>query len=109
MSVVQQLDLIDAIRRREAGIDEVLAHADTEYRERLTAAIRVLAACGEPFCSDDIRLEAGDPPVGSSPNLVGALVNHALRAGLIHTIRWTRSARVVGHGNLVGLYVGTQQ
>lgn len=109
MSSAAQLDIFEAIARREAGQDLAIASADTDYRERLTAAIKVLAARGESFCSDDIRSLAGDPPDGESPNLVGALVNHALRAGLIHTIRWTRSARVVGHGNLVGLYVGVQQ
>jgi hypothetical protein len=109
MSAAHQLDIFEAFARREAGQDLVVAHADTDYRERLAAAIKVLAARGEPFCSDDIRCEVGDPPAGASPNLVGALVNHALRSGLIHTIRWTRSSRVAGHGNLVGLYVGVRQ
>ena len=108
MSAVQQMDLLEALARREAGQDLAIAHADTDYRERLTAAIKVLAARGEAFCSDDIRLVVGDPPPGASSNLVGALVNHALRSGLIHTIEYTRSARVVGHGNLVGRYVGVR-
>ena len=82
--------------------------ANTEYKERLSNSIKVLAARGETFCSDDIRKIAGDPPPGQSPNLVGALVNHALRAGLIHTVGYTRSARVAGHANLVGRYEGRQ-
>jgi hypothetical protein len=108
-AVSAQLDIFDAIAKREAGMDAAIEWATIEYKERLVAAIEVLAARGEPFCSDDIRLAVGEPPAGSSPNLVGALVNHALRSGLIHTVSWTRSARVVGHGNLVGLYVGTHQ
>ena len=108
MSAVEQLDILEAIRLREAGQDLVIAYADTDYRERLTTAIKVLAARGDTFCSDDIRAMAGDPPPGCSPNLVGALVNHALRSGLIHTVGWTRSGRVVGHGNLVGRYEGRQ-
>jgi hypothetical protein len=102
-----QMDLFEAMQRRSAGQDLVIAHSDTEYRERLTDAIRVLAAGGGTWCSDDVRAMAGDPPPGTSPNLVGALINHALRSGLIHTVGWTRSARVIGHGNLVGRYVGT--
>jgi hypothetical protein len=112
MSAVQQLDILEAIARREAGQDLVIEHADTNYQERLTAAIKVLAAGGETFCSDDIRAMAGETPAGCSPNLVGALVNHALRSGLIHTLGFTRSGRVVGHGNRVNLlqgrYVGMQ-
>lgn len=109
MSVVQQMDLMEALRRREAGQDLAVANADTLYRERLTEAIKVLAARDEEWLSDDVRRMVGDPPPGCSPNLVGALINHALRSGLIHTVRWTRSARVQGHGNLVGLYRGTRQ
>ena len=109
MSAVRQMDLLEALARREAGQDLAIEWANVEYRERLTAAIKVLAARGEAFCSDDIRLAAGDPPAGCSPNLVGALVNHALRSGLIHTVGFTRSKRVIGHANLVGQYVGVVQ
>lgn len=108
-AAVEQLDIFEAMRRREAGQDLAIEHSNTTYREKLTAAIKVLAARGAQFCSDDIRALAGDPPEGFSPNLVGALVNHALRSGLIHTVRFTRSARVEGHGNLVGLYEGVRQ
>ena len=108
MSAVQQMDLLEALARREAGQDLAIEWANTEYKERLTSAIKVLAARGGTFCSDDIRELAGDPPEGQSPNLVGAIVNHALRSGLIHTVGYTRSARVVGHANLVGRYIGRQ-
>ena len=103
-----QLDLLEALKRREAGQDLAMDWANTEYKERLSNSIKVLAARGETFCSDDIRQIAGDPPPGQSPNLVGALVNHALRSGLIHTVGYTRSARVAGHANLVGRYEGRQ-
>lgn len=108
-AAAEQLDIFEAYRRREAGQDLAIEAAADDYREKLTAAIRVLAARGESFCSDDIRQIAGDPPVGQSPNLVGALVNHALRSGLIHTVGYTRSTRVIGNGNLVGRYVGRRQ
>jgi|SRR5579859_3292923 len=106
MSATAQLDIFEAIRLREAGQDLAIAYADTDYRERLTTAIKVLAAGGGTFCSDDVRLMVGDPPPGCSPNLVGALINHALRSGQIHTVGYVRSGRVVGHGNLIGRYVG---
>jgi hypothetical protein len=108
-AAAEQMDLLEAMRRREAGQDLAIEGANELYRDRLVSSIKVLAARGGRFCSDDIRVLAGDPPEGQTPNLVGALVNHALRSGLIHTVTWTRSSRVVGHGNLVGVYEGTRQ
>jgi len=105
---VEQLDIFAALRARQAGQDLVITHSDADYREKLSTAIRVLAAGGSQFCSDDIRAMAGEPPAGFSHNVIGALINRELRAGRIHTVTWTRSSRVVGHGNLVGLYVGTR-
>ena len=37
-----QLDLVEAIRRREQGMAEVEAHSDKEYRYRLISAIETL-------------------------------------------------------------------
>lgn len=104
MNAALQMDLLEALARREAGQDLVVAHADTDFHERLTAAIKVLAASGEAFCSDDIRVEAGNPPC--SPNLFGAIVQGAVKRGVVKQVGWTRSHRIVGHGNRVGLYVG---
>jgi hypothetical protein len=105
-AVVEQLDIFEAMRRRTAGQDLVIARADTDYRERLTAAIKVLAASAEAFCSDNIRSVAGNPPC--NPNLIGAVVQGAMKHGLIKQVGWTRSSRIIGHGNRVGLYVGTE-
>lgn len=105
-----QLDIFEALARREAGQDLVIGHCqNTDYKERLTAAIKVLAAGGARWCSDDVRALAGDPPPGFSPNLVGAVLQRELRAGSIRLVDWTRSARVVGHGNRVGVFRGVQQ
>ncbi len=101
---MSQLDIFEAFERRTAGQDLVIEHSDTDYRERLTAAIKVLAACGEAFCSDEIRYEAGDPPC--DPHLIGAVVQGAVRRRVIKSIGLTRSRRIIGHGNRVGLYIG---
>lgn len=104
MSAARQMDLLEALDRRRAGQDLVVAHADTTFRERLVAAIEVLAASAEAFCSDNIRSVAGNPPC--NPNLIGAVVQGAMKRGLIKPVGWTRSSRIIGHGNRVGLYVG---
>ncbi len=103
---VKQMDLLEAIRQRDKGIIQVLENSDDTYRNKLWATIEALAAGGETFCADDARLMAGDPPAAYSPNLVGALFNHAAKAGLIRTVGFTRSARVKGHQNLVRLWRG---
>jgi hypothetical protein len=99
-----QLDLLEALRRREAGQGLVMEHADTDYRERLAASIKALAASGEGFCSDDLRREAGDPPCDH--HLIGAVMQGAIKGGLIKQVSTTRSGRLIGHGNKVGVYVG---
>ncbi len=104
--IAEQLSLDDALARREAAMRWVSHHAPANYREKLIHAIEQLAGSGRTFYSDDIRLLAGDPPEDCSPNLIGALVNHASRAGLIEFAGYTRSARVVGHGNTVKSWRG---
>jgi hypothetical protein len=63
-----------------------------------------LAASGEGFCSDDLRREAGDPPCDH--HLIGAVMQGAIKRGLIKQVSTTRSGRLIGHGNKVGVYVG---
>ena len=88
------------------GASQVIENSDDSYRNKLWATIEALAAGGETFCADDARLMAGDPPAACSPNLVGALFNHAAKAGLIRTVGFTRSARVKGHGNVLRWWRG---
>jgi len=106
MSAVEQLDIFEAARQRDVAFDQVVEHSDDTYRNKLWATIQALAAGGETFCADDARLMAGDPPAACSTNLVGALFNHAAKAGLIRTVGFTRSARVVGHSNTVRMWRG---
>jgi len=99
MSAAAQLDIIEAIRQREAGMDRVLLSADEAYREDYMQAIATLARRGVEFTADDCRAIAGDPPESCSPNLSGALFNAAAKAGLIEAVGYARSGRVIGHGN----------
>lgn len=106
MSTAQQLDLIDALNRREAAMRWVEQNADATYRDRLIAAIEQLAATGRNFCADEVRYLAGEPPEGQHYNVIGAVINHAARRGVIEFVGFTRSMRVIGHGNRIGLYRG---
>ena len=108
MSVAIQPDLFEATRRRDSAMSWVERNANQAYRARLIEAIEVLAASGYSFCSDQVRVLAGDPPADCSPNIAGAVINHAAKAGLIEFVGYTRSTRVIGHRNLVRLWTGRQ-
>lgn len=105
--IAQQLSLDDAMRARETGQERVLAD-DSDYREWAEAAIRSFANNGEPFSADSVRDLIGDPPASVSPNLIGALFQAALKRSEIRWVSFTRSPRVMGHGNKLGLYVGAR-
>jgi hypothetical protein len=75
-----------------------------EIVEAYGKGIKALAASGEGFCSDDLRREAGDPPCDH--HLIGAVMQGAIKRGLIKQVSTTRSGRLIGHGNKVGVYVG---
>jgi len=106
MSVAGQLDIFEALRQRERSMERVTAAADRGYRSLLESALHQLANGGDVFSADDLRVLAGDPPAGCSPNLVGAVVNAAAKSGLIEFVDYTHSARVVGHGNLIRRWRG---
>lgn len=105
-----QVDLFDAeqaVARRDAALRWVASNpVNRQHRLRLIAAIEELARTGTTFSADHVRAYAGEPPEGVSPNLVGSIVNHAAKAGLIHFVGFTKSARVIGHSNTVRLWRG---
>ena len=82
--------------------------ADQDWRQRVEEAIVALAACGETFCADQVREQAGDPPPSTSPNALGALVNRMARLGVIQMVGFTRSERICGHNNTVRLWRGAR-
>jgi hypothetical protein len=102
----RQLDIFDAISQRDQGLTQVIESSDAGYRDKLLAAIEVLAASGESFTADDVRQGAGDPPAGTHPNIAGAIFQQAVKAGLIRTVGFAHSVRAVGHHNVVRLWRG---
>lgn len=103
-----QLDLLEALRQRELGMERVLL-TDEEYRDLLMQSIVTFARGGQIFTADDVRFLAGDPPTTCSPNLVGALFNAAAKAGQIEPVGFARSGRVIGHGNRLLTWQGKAQ
>lgn len=104
--IAEQLDLVEAIRRREQGMAEVEAHSDAEYRYRLIGAIEQLARSGREFTADDARHLAGDPPSTTHPNIAGALFSAAAKSGTIRMVGYGLSSRPQGHANLVRRWIG---
>lgn len=106
MGEVQQMDLLEAMRQRDIGMELALRQSD--YRQKIESAIRWFAEDGQEFNSDDVRTLIGDPPRGVSSNTTGALFNAASKAGLIRMVGYGTSARVIGHGNLTRRWVGAR-
>ena len=104
-----QLSIFDARaagRAKQRGMAAAVDAADQVWRENVESAILQLASSGLPFISDDVRRLAGDPPPGTSPNSMGAIISAARAAGRIRMAGWGKSSRVVGHGNDVRQWVG---
>lgn len=105
---MQQLDILEAIHQRELGMATAQRNADESYSQRFFRAIELLAASGATFTADSVRELAGDPPASTHPNVAGAIVNAAAKAGLIEAVGFSRSGRVVGHNNRVLTWRGRQ-
>jgi hypothetical protein len=99
------MDLLESMRQRNIGMELVLER-QSDYRQKIEAAIRWFAEDGQEFTADDVRALIGDPPRGVSSNLTGALFNAASKAGVIRMVGYGISARVQGHGNLQRRWVG---
>ncbi len=102
----EQLDLVAAIKARDAGLAKADAGMDVLWREGIDRAIARLARQGCEFTADQVRAIAGDPPPGFSPNAMGARFSAAAKAGIIRSLGYTHSTRVIGHANVVRLWVG---
>ena len=64
-----------------------------------------LASSGRKFTAEDLRAEAGDPPID---NMIGALFGTASRSGLIADIGTVTPVRTERHGNKLTLWIGAR-
>jgi hypothetical protein len=93
--------------RRQEGMASARQNADVDWRKQVEDAVIWLAGTKAPFTADDVRKQVGDPPTGTHYNAMGAIIAGLAKAGIIHPIGYTKSARVVGHSNLVRRWMGT--
>lgn len=100
------LDFTAAQQAAQRGMARALPDEEDAWRLRYERAVCDLAASGREFISDDLRAIAGDPPAWVHPNAAGAIVSRLAKLGVIRCVGYGRSARVVGHSNVVRRWVG---
>ncbi len=93
----------DGQELRERGMAAAQARAGPEWGDRCEFVIRLKAASGERFTSEDIRDVVGDPP---SSGAMGALINAAARAFIIRQVDWAVPRRPQLHGHLIRVWQG---
>jgi hypothetical protein len=75
-------------------------------RAAIASTIERLAASGATFTSDDVRAET--QPLGSPPQVIGALIAAASRAGTIHRVGFVQTGRPEAHGRHVAVWTGVE-
>ena len=104
MSEPTLFDILEAEYRRDIGMALAEEAADIDWKDAWRQTIALLAAIGDPFCSDDVRAIAGDP--WDHPNAAGSLFTKAARDGLIRQVGYRKSDRVALHRHPVALWIG---
>ncbi len=98
--------LTAGLAAKEEGQHRATMNADLLYRESLRATLRGLADSGRRFTSDDVRIIAGDPPPGFSPNIIGAMVTAAAKRHQIEPVGYGTTTRRAGRGRMVMVWRG---
>lgn len=73
----------------------------SSWRYKALRCIEELADKGEPFTSDEVHFEIGDP---SEPNQMGAAFRDAHGMGLIESIGTKKSTRRESKGRLIQVW-----
>lgn len=98
--------LAEARARRDRGAGRADHAGHPWVRVQLQHHLDELIASGQPFTADTLRERAGDP-IGD-PNLIGALILAASRAGRIERVGYRESTRPEAHARVLRLWRGTQ-
>lgn len=94
----------DGEREKQVGVARANGAASPPWKAAWDGAIEKLAAAGEPFTSDDVRVIAGGPT--DHPNAAGARFLAASRRGLIRSVGYRPSDRASLHRHPLTLWVG---
>lgn len=87
----------------QAALARVEANAPTDWIDAAKAVLARLAACGEPFTTDDVWAALPQPP---EPRAIGALIRTAAQAGKIRRVGWRASSRPECHCRPVAMWQG---
>ena len=104
MVIADQLELGQALA--EQGMATADLNADRAWRSRVDDAIALLAAGAGDFTAEDVRALAGDPPAGTSPNAMGALLHAAARRRWIRRIGYRPARRPSLHAHPIAVWIG---
>ena len=86
--------------RKIEGIEQVLANERREWRQRALARIVRLAEQHRTFTADEVREACSDIEPPHHPNVWGAVMHKAIRAGIIRrTGELRRSTRKAAHSH----------
>ena len=87
---------------KERGMATAIDHANEDWKRRFSVEATLLVGSGKPFTSEDVVRSAGQPPRGTSPNAVGAMMNkvvhlwHLKRVGFVEATRGSRHSGIIG-------------
>lgn len=96
-----QLSLSDALR--DQGLAIVDSAESDDWKARADAAMERLARSGQPFSSEDLRAEVGDP---EHANAMGAVFHRAARRRLIRRYGFVTYQRPESHAHVGIAWVG---
>lgn len=99
--------LAEARARRDRGADQADHAAHPWVRVQLQHHLDELIASGQPFTADTLRERAGDP-IATEPNIIGALILAASRAGRIERVGYRESTRPEAHARVLRVWRGTE-
>lgn len=90
--LLEQQRADEAVRRRDEGAAQAQHGAHPWVRVHLERHLDRLIASGDRFTAETLRARAGDP-LASHPNLIGAVILAASKAGRIQTVGYCESTR----------------
>lgn len=99
--------LAEARAARDRGTSQADHAAHPWVRLHLQHHLDELIATGQPFTADTLRERAGDP-IATDPNLIGALILAASKAGRITRVGYRESQRPEARCRVLRVWRGTQ-
>ena len=94
---------------RNEGMRQALENAEEEWKAYFRAVALHLADCDQLFTTEDVLAVVGEPPKGTHPNTVGALMGSLSRAGKVRPIGFVNSRKPRSHAHAIRQWEGVQR